>query len=125
MSVIKEDLFYTEDHEWVKIDGQVVTIGITDHAQSELGDIVFVELPEVEDTFDEGESCGTIEAVKTVADIFNPIEGEVVEANEELEDNASNINEDPYGSWIYRINIDPDADRSKLMSAEEYKEFIS
>ncbi len=124
MSVIKEDLLYTEEHEWIKVDDGKATIGITAHAASELGDIVFVELPELEDRYDIGDSCGTIEAVKTVADIYNPVDGTVIEINDELEDNASIINEDPYGNgWIYKVSITLLQDN--LMSAEQYKEFIS
>lgn len=123
MKVIKEDLLYTEDHEWVKIEPGVATVGITDHAQSELGDIVFVELPEVDDEFVEGDSVGTIEAVKTVADIYNPLEGIILEVNKSLEEEANIINEDPYGAWIYKIKIN--VDRSDLMTPEEYRDFIS
>jgi len=94
---IPEDLQYTESHEWVRIEGETATIGITDHAQDELGDVVFVELPGEGDTFDAGESFGTVESVKAVSDLYAPVGGEVVEVNSALEDAPENINEDPYG----------------------------
>ena len=123
MSVVKEELQYTTDHEWTKIEGDVATIGITDHAQSELGDIVFVELPEVGDEVVKGDSFGTVEAVKTVAELYSPINGEILEVNTSLADEAEIINNSPYDEgWIIKVKISGSAD--DLMSAEEYKNHI-
>ena len=123
MSVVKEELQYTTDHEWAKIEDGVATIGITDHAQSELGDIVFVELPEVGDEVVKGDSFGTVEAVKTVAELYSPIDGEIVEVNTSLADEAEIINNSPYDEgWIIKVKISGNAD--DLMSAEEYRNHI-
>jgi len=103
---IPAELKYTKDHEWAKIEGDVVTIGITDYAQGELGDVVFVELPAAGDTVEKGNSFGTIEAVKAVADLFSPISGEVVEVNNLLEDAPETVNKDPYGDgWMVKIKL--------------------
>jgi glycine cleavage system H protein len=119
---IPEDLQYTESHEWVRIDGDTATIGITDHAQDELGDVVFVELPDEGATFDAGESFGTVESVKAVSDLYAPVGGEVVEVNSSLEDAPENINEDPYGEgWIVKLRTSDEAD---LLSPEEYERVV-
>ena len=119
---IPEDLQYTKSHEWVRIEGDTATIGITDHAQDELGDVVFVELPEEGDTFDAGESFGTVESVKAVSDLYAPVGGEVVEVNSTLEDAPENINEDPYGEgWIVKLRTTDEAD---LLSPEEYEKVV-
>jgi glycine cleavage system H protein len=119
---IPEDLQYTKSHEWVRIEGDTATIGITDHAQDELGDVVFVELPEEGDTFDAGESFGTVESVKAVSDLYAPVGGEVVEVNSALEDAPENINEDPYGEgWIVKLRTSDEAD---LLSSEEYEKVV-
>ena len=119
---IPEDLQYTKSHEWVRIEGDTATIGITDHAQDELGDVVFVELPEEGDTFDAGESFGTVESVKAVSDLYTPVGGEVVEVNSALEDAPENINEDPYGEgWIVKLRTTDEAD---LLSPEEYEKVV-
>ena len=119
---IPEDLQYTKSHEWVRIEGDTATIGITDHAQDELGDVVFVELPEEGDTFDAGESFGTVESVKAVSDLYTPVGGEVVEVNSALEDAPENINEDPYGEgWIVKLRT---TDRADLLSPEEYEKVV-
>jgi glycine cleavage system H protein len=119
---IPEDLQYTKSHEWVRIEGDTATIGITDHAQVELGDIVFVELPEEGDAFDAGESFGTVESVKAVSDLYAPVGGEVVEVNSALEDAPENINEDPYGEgWIVKLRTTDEAD---LLSPEEYEKVV-
>jgi glycine cleavage system H protein len=119
---IPEDLQYTKSHEWVRIEGETATIGITDHAQDELGDIVFVELPEEGDTFDAGESFGTVESVKAVSDLYAPVGGEVVEVNSALEDAPENINEDSYGEgWIVKLRTTDEAD---LLSPEEYEKVV-
>ena len=102
---IPSDLLYTKDHEWIKIENGIATIGITDYAQGELGDIIFIELPEIGDSVQAGDSIGTIEAVKTVADIYSPINGEILEVNIDLEDNPDSINKDPYDTgWIIKLN---------------------
>lgn len=126
MSKILDDLKYSEDHEWAKSEGEVITVGITDHAQSELGDIVFVELPEVGDTLDKGDSFGTIEAVKTVAELYAPTSGEIVEVNEALADEAETINSDPYGQgWIVKIKLNNASELDSLMDAAGYSSHIS
>ena len=119
---IPGDLQYTKSHEWVRIEGDTATIGITDHAQDELGDVVFVELPEEGDTFDADESFGTVESVKAVSDLYTPVGGEVVEVNSALEDAPENINEDPYGEgWIVKLRTTDEAD---LLSSEEYEKVV-
>ncbi|WP_339922746.1 glycine cleavage system protein GcvH [uncultured Cyclobacterium sp.] len=119
-----EDLKYTKDHEWVKIDGETVTIGITDFAQKELGDIVFVEVETVGDSMDSGEVFGTVEAVKTVSDLFMPINGEILELNSLLEDSPELVNEDPYGEgWMIKVKWDQKND-TDLLTQEEYKNLI-
>ena len=116
---IPEDLKYTEDHEWVKIEGDVATVGITDFAQGELGDIVYVEVETVGETFEKGEVFGTVEAVKTVSDLFMPVSGEVLEFNEALESNPEAVNSDPYGEgWMIKIKVSDGAD--DLMDAAAY-----
>ncbi len=119
---IPEELQYTESHEWVRIDGDTATIGITDHAQDELGDVVFVELPDEGATFDAGDSFGTVESVKAVSDLYTPVGGEVVEVNSSLEDAPENINEDPYGEgWIVKLRT---TDEPNLLSPEEYERVV-
>ena len=119
---IPEDLQYTRSHEWVRIEGDTATIGIKDHAQDELGDVVFVELPDEGATFDAGESFGTVESVKAVSDLYTPVGGEVVEVNSSLEDAPENINEDPYGEgWIVKLRTTDEAD---LLSPEEYEKVV-
>jgi glycine cleavage system H protein len=119
---IPEDLQYTNSHEWVRIEGDTATIGITDHAQDELGDVVFVELPGEGDTFDAGESFGTVESVKAVSDLYAPVGGEVVEVNTSLEDAPEKINEDPYGEgWMVKLRTSDEAD---LLSPEEYEKVV-
>lgn len=122
---IPEDLQYTEEHEWVLLEDNITTIGITDFAQGELGDVVFVEMPQVGDLVQQMEPFGTIEAVKTVADIFAPVSGEVVEVNTLLEDSPHLINEDPYGEgWIIKIKISDLSELENLLSAEDYANLI-
>ncbi len=119
---VPEDLQYTKSHEWVRTEGDTATIGITDHAQDELGDVVFVELPDEGATFDAGESFGTVESVKAVSDLYAPVGGEVVEANSSLEDAPEKINEDPYGEgWIVKLRTTDEAD---LLSPEEYEKVL-
>lgn len=118
---IPQDLLYSKDHEWVRVEGDVATVGITDFAQSELGDIVFVEVETVDEELDGEEVFGTIEAVKTVSDLFMPVPGTVAELNEGLEDTPALINEDPYGEgWIIKVKLADGADLSGLLNAEAY-----
>ncbi|WP_234111721.1 MULTISPECIES: glycine cleavage system protein GcvH [Chryseobacterium] len=119
------ELKYTKDHEWVRIEGNIATIGITDFAQSELGDIVFVDVDSVDDDLSAGEVFGSVEAVKTVSDLFLPISGKVAEFNAELEDQPELLNTDPYGAgWIIKLQIADGADTSALLTAEEYQASI-
>ncbi|MBT3728335.1 MAG: glycine cleavage system protein GcvH [Candidatus Marinimicrobia bacterium] len=120
-----ENLMYTSEHEWVEINGKIATIGITDFAQSELGDIIFLEFPNVDESFNNGDIFGTIEAVKTVSDMYMPITGKVIEINEDLNDTPEQVNEDPYkNGWMVKIELEDSADQSKLMDAESYIELI-
>lgn len=122
---IPQELLYTADHEWIKIEGDIATVGITDFAQGELGDIVFIEVESVGKTLSDGEIFGTVEAVKTVSDLFLPLQGEVLEMNAALNDSPELVNSDPYGEgWMIKLKIAPDADRSKLLDAEAYKKEI-
>ncbi|MDB5106504.1 MAG: gcvH [Fibrobacteres bacterium] len=124
MSLVPDGLKYTKDHEWAKIEGAVATVGVTDHAQRELGDIVFVELPKIGAAVKSGQSFGTIEAVKTVAELYAPITGTVAEVNSNLSADAGVINHDPYGTgWIIKIKVDKPTDEG-LMDAAAYKALI-
>jgi len=123
--MVKEDLYYTESHEWVRVEGNDAYIGITDYAQDELGDIVFVELPEVGDELESGETLGSIEAVKAVEDIVSPISGEVLEINEALEDKPEIINQDAYDDgWLVKMTISDKDELENLLDAQAYKELI-
>ena len=118
------NLLYSKDHEWIKVEGEIATVGITDFAQSELGDIVFVDVDTVEESLDKEAVFGTIEAVKTVSDMFMPVAGEVVEVNEALEDNPELGNSDPYGEgWIVKIKINA-SDAAALMDSASYKSMV-
>jgi len=120
------DIKYTQEHEWVKLDDKVAIIGITDYAQGELGDIVFVELPLIDEHFDKGESFGTVEAVKTVSDLYMPLSGKIIEVNEKLEDQPELINSDPYNDgWVIKLQLDSAEDINNLIDSEKYKELIS
>ncbi len=120
-----KELKYSKEHEWVKIDGDIAIIGITSHAQEQLGDVVYVELPDAGSQVTQFETCGTIESVKTVSDLYSPIGGEVVTINEELDDTPEFINNEPYGSgWILKVKMQDPAELEKLLSADAYKEFI-
>lgn len=122
---IQTGLLYTKEHEWVLIEDDLVTLGITDYAQSELGDVVFVELPEVGDEVEAAESFGTIEAVKTVSELFSPITGTVVEVNEALADSPDLVNKDPYGEgWMIKLKY-TEIPEEDLLSAAEYKKMIT
>ena len=119
------DIKYTKEHEWVSLDGETATIGITDYAQSQLGDIVFVEFPDINSEINQNETFGVIEAVKTVADLFAPVSGEIIEVNSSLEDNPNFINSDPYGSgWIIKVKIKDSNEYNGLMSSDVYEEHI-
>ncbi len=119
------ELKYTKDHEWIKFEDNVATIGITDFAQGELGDIVYVDVDTLDEEIAGGEVFGSVEAVKTVSDLFLPISGKVVEVNEALEDEPALVNSDPYGQgWIIKVEVNADADLSELLTAEQYQELI-
>jgi glycine cleavage system H protein len=123
---IPADLLYTKDHEWISIEDGVGTIGVTDFAQKELGDVIFVEIETVGETLQKDEIFGTIEAVKTVSDLFMPVSGEVLEVNPELENSPALINSDPYGNgWMIKIKITDTAELSELMSPEEYNTIVT
>ena len=123
---ITDSLLYTNDHEWIKIKEIQAIIGITDFAQSELGDIVFIEFPDEGDTFQKGDTIGTIEAVKTVADLYAPISGKILELNLELDDNVELINSDPFGKgWLIKIELSNPDETFDLLSAEAYRSLIS
>lgn len=122
---IPAELKYTKDHEWVRIEGNIAVVGITDFAQGELGDIVFVDIDSVGDELNAGDVFGSVEAVKTVSDLYLPLSGKVVEFNEELEGEPELVNTDPYGrGWIIKLEIAAGADQSELLSAEQYNEVI-
>ncbi|MGB3145890.1 MAG: glycine cleavage system protein GcvH [Maribacter sp.] len=122
---IPAELKYTKDHEWVKIDGDVATVGITDFAQGELGDIVYVEVDTLDETLEREAIFGTVEAVKTVSDLFSPLSGEIIEFNEALEDEPEKVNSDPYGEgWMVKIKFTDASEVDALLSAADYKEVI-
>ena len=122
---IMDTLLYTNDHEWIKIEENQGIIGITDFAQSELGDIVFIEFPDKGDLFQKGDTIGTIEAVKTVADLYAPVSGKIIELNLELDDNAELINSDPFGKgWLIKMELSNPDEKSDLLSAEDYEKLI-
>ena len=123
---IPTNLKYTPEHEWIRQEGDVAYVGITDYAQEQLGDIVFVDIPSVGETLEAGEAFGTIEVVKTVSDIFLPVAGEVLEQNEALADQPELVNQDPYGQgWLIKIRPAADADFSALLDAEAYKALVN
>ncbi len=122
---IPSELKYTKDHEWVSIDGEIATVGITDFAQGELGDIVYVEVETVDETLDKEEVFGTVEAVKTVSDLFLPLSGEIIEFNESLEEEPEKVNSDPYGEgWMVKIKISDPSEAEDLLSDADYKALI-
>ena len=121
-----QELKYTKEHEWVKVDGDVAIVGITAYAQGELGDIVFVEIETVGENIDKDEVFGTVEAVKTVSDLFMPVSGEIIEKNDELDDEPEAINKDPYEKgWMIKIKMDDPSQVDDLLDAEAYKELIA
>ena len=122
---IPSELSYTKDHEWIRVEGDVAIIGITDFAQGELGDIVYVEVETVDETMDREEVFGTVEAVKTVSDLFLPVSGEIIEFNEALEDEPEKVNTDPYGEgWMVKVKISEPSEIDDLLSASDYKALI-
>lgn len=122
---IPSELKYTKDHEWVKIEGEIATVGITDFAQGELGDIVYVEVDTLDETLDREAVFGTVEAVKTVSDLFSPLSGEIIEFNEALEDEPEMVNSDPYGKgWMVKIKLTDMSEAEDLLSDAAYKELI-
>jgi len=122
---IPEELKYTKDHEWISIDGEIATVGITDFAQRELGDIVYVEVETVGETLDADEVFGTVEAVKTVSDLFLPVSGEIIEFNEDLEDTPEDVNVDPYSKgWMIKLKVSNPDDLKQLLDSNQYRELI-
>lgn len=122
---VVQGLYYSKNHEWVKVDEDKAYIGITDYAQHSLGDIVFVELPELDEEYNAEDTICTVESVKAASDIYTPVSGTCVEINEELEDDAALLNDDPYGKWIAAFELSNDSELEELMNAEEYEEFCN
>lgn len=122
MSKVIEGLLYSESHEWVKVDGNVAIIGVSDFAQSEMGDITYVDMPDVDDTVEKAESFGALESVKASSELYSPISGKVVARNEELEDKPELINEDAYAAWIIKVEMDDTAELEGLLNAAAYSE---
>lgn len=126
MSNIPENLKYSKDHEWVSVDGDIATMGITDYAQSSLGDVVYVDFPRVGDKFEAHEAFGSVESVKAVSEVFTPIAGEITEINEGLNDTPEKANADPYGDgWFVKVKMSNPGEADALMSSEEYDEYLS
>ena len=125
MANVPEDLHYSKDHEWIRMEGETGTVGITDHAQHQLGDVVYVELPKPGDRFAAHEVFGSVESVKAVSELYCPVAGEVIEANESLADDAEKVNTDPYGAaWMIKLRLSDPGEVDKLMSAVEYEDYI-
>lgn len=126
MDNIPENLLYSSDHEWIEVNGDIAVVGISDHAQAELSDVVFVDLPEVGDTFSAGDSVAVVESVKAASDVYTPLSGEILEVNEELDADPSLVNSDPYAAgWLYKIRIDVFSELDDLMSASSYANHCS
>lgn len=124
MKVLK-DLYYTNDHEWVKVEGEEAYIGITDYAQHSLGDIVYVELPEIDDEFDQEEAFSAVESVKAASDVYIPISGRVIAVNEALIDDPALLNSDPYDNWIVKIEMSDKSQIDELMTSEDYEKLLA
>ena len=124
MSKVLEGLKYAESHEWVKVEGNIAVIGVTDYAQKEMGDITYVDMPDVDDEVAAGEEFGALESVKASSDLFSPVSGTVVAVNEELEDAPEKVNEDAYANWIIKVEMSDAAELDALMDAAAYKAFI-
>ncbi len=120
MSKVIEGLRYSESHEWVKVEGDIAVIGITDYAQKEMGDITYVDMPDVDDEVSAGEEFGALESVKASSDLYSPVSGTVTEANTELDDTPEKVNEDPYGSWIIKVRMSDPSELDSLMDAAAY-----
>ena len=124
MANIPDDLHYSKDHEWVRVDGDVAIVGITDYAQDSLGDVVYVELPKVGDEFAANESFGSVESVKAVSEVFSPVSGEIVGTNEALADTPEKVNQDPYGDgWMIRVKMSNPGEVDSMLTAAEYEDF--
>ena len=122
---VKEDVLYTKEHEWAKVEGDIALVGITDYAQEQLGDIVYVELPEIGRKVKRMEAVATLEAVKTAADVYSPLSGEIIEVNVNLKEKPELINQDPYGNgWIFKIKLENPEEKDELMSAKDYSKFL-
>ncbi|AUJ52494.1 glycine cleavage system H protein [Staphylococcus hominis] len=122
---VPSEFKYSKEHEWVKVEGNTATIGITEYAQGELGDIVFVELPDVDDEINEGDTFGSVESVKTVSELYAPVSGKIVETNDELEDSPEFVNESPYEkAWMVKVELNDESQLDELLSAEQYSEMI-
>ena len=122
---VPSEFKYSKEHEWVKVEGNTATIGITEYAQGELGDIVFVELPDVDDEINEGDTFGSVESVKTVSELYAPVSGKIIETNEELEDSPEFVNESPFEkAWMVKVELDDESQLDELLSAEQYAEMI-
>ena len=120
-----KDFRYTEDHEWIKVEGEIGTVGITDHAQKQLGDIVFVEVPEVDEDVSAGDEAGSIESVKAVADVFSPVSGTITEVNESLEDAPETVNQDPHGDgWLFKVKMSDSSELDETMDTAAYEKFL-
>lgn len=124
MAAIQEGLLYTKDHEWIRVEGDFAFVGLSDFAQSEMGDIVFVEMPEEDDELEAGGELGTVESVKAASDVYSPITGTVVEINEDLEDEPGAINETPYEAWIVKVKMTKKDELEKLMDASAYTAYL-
>ena len=122
---VQKDLLYTKDHEWVKVEGDTALVGIADYAQHSLGDIVYVDLPDADDEMDKGDALAAVESVKAAADVYIPISGKILEANEALDDEPSLLNSDPYGAWIAKVAIADKAELDELMNSEDYEKFLA
>lgn len=126
MANVPEDLHYSKDHEWIRVEGDTGAVGITDHAQQALGDVVYVELPKVGEKFDAHATFGSVESVKAVSELFTPVGGEVIEVNESLNDSPEVVNSDPYGAaWMIKLKIADKSEVDSLMNAAEYEDYIS
>jgi glycine cleavage system H protein len=120
-----KDFKFTKEHEWAKVEGDIAVVGITDYAQKELGDVVYVELPEVGNTYEKDEACSNIESVKAVSDIYSPVSGEITEVNETLEDQPEIVNKDPYGEgWLFKLKMEKPEELEELMNADAYDEYV-
>jgi len=120
MSKVPAELKYTKSHEWVSVDGDIATVGITDHAQDLLGDMVFIELPDVGTGFSKGDDCAVVESVKAASDVYSPVSGEVVEVNEALADSPESVNSDPYQAWLFKIKLSDASELDEMLAADAY-----